>query len=110
MQENPAIILMMDIATRLPRLMTEYSKYDPSDLSACVMKISRRLGGDNTREALEAIESGDLARATEITLRYYDKAYLYGLKKKKEQNLTFINSDKDDVPENAARSSGRLKG
>ncbi len=103
LQENPAIILMMDIGTRIPRLMKEYSRYDPPDLRTCVMKISKRLGGDNTREALEAIESGDLARTAEITLRYYDKAYLYGLKKKKEQNLTFVSSDTDDVEVNAAK-------
>jgi len=103
LQENPAIILMMDIETRLPRLMNEYSRYNKSDLRTCVMKISKRLGGDNTREALEAIESGDLSRTAEITLRYYDKAYLYGLKKKKEQNIIYVSSDTDDVALNAAR-------
>lgn len=102
-QENPAIILMMDIETRLPRLMKEYSQYDPSGLKACVIKISKRLGGDNTREALEAIDAGDLARATEITLRYYDKAYLYGLKRKKEQNIFYVTSDTDDIVTNAHR-------
>lgn len=102
-QENPNIIIMMDMETRLPRLMKEYSQYDPSDLRACVMKITKRLGGDNTREALEAIESGDLAHTAEIILRYYDKAYLYGLKKKKEQNLFYVSSDTDDVEVNAAK-------
>lgn len=101
-QENPAIILMMDIDTRLPRLLKEYSLYDPSALKTCVMKISKRLGGDNTREALEAIDSGDLARATAITLTYYDKAYLYGLKRKKEHNIFYVTSDTDDISVNAA--------
>ena len=51
--EFPAIILMMDVKTRLPRLMEEYSTYPADSLKASILRISKRLGGDNTRDAIE---------------------------------------------------------
>lgn len=103
MQDNTAIILMMDIKTRLPRLLEEYSCYSQDELEASVLKISKRLGGENTREAVEAIKNHDFAKAIGITLTYYDKAYLYGLKKKKETNIIYVPTDTDDVQKNALK-------
>ena len=65
------------------------------------MKISKRLGGDNTRDAISAVETGDFAKAIEITLYYYDKAYLFGLKKKKSSNIIYVETDTDDIEVNA---------
>lgn len=103
MQETPAIILMMDVRIRLPRLLKEYSAFPAESLKASVMKISKRIGGDNTRDAIEAIDAGDFARAIEITLGYYDKAYSYGLKKKASKNIIIVNTDTDDVVENSMK-------
>lgn len=103
MQNNPAIILMMDIRTRLPRLLEEYSCYPPDLLIQSVMKISKRLGGDRTREAVDAVNRGDIASAISITLQYYDKAYMYGLGKKPQELLQYVNTDTDDVKLNAGR-------
>jgi tRNA 2-selenouridine synthase len=79
MQDSPVIALIMDVSTRLPRLLREYSEYPREELLAAVRKISKRLGGDNTNESLESIESGNFRKAIEITLNYYDKAYRYSL-------------------------------
>ncbi|MBN1989016.1 MAG: tRNA 2-selenouridine(34) synthase MnmH [Bacteroidales bacterium] len=64
---------------RVRRLVEEYAFFNPEELSAAVNRISKRLGGDNTKECLESIESGNIARAIEISLSYYDKTYTYGL-------------------------------
>ena len=103
MQETPAIILMMDVATRLPRLLEEYTAYPVESLKVSILKISKRLGGNNTRDAISALESGDFAKAIEITLYYYDKAYMYGLKKKEGKNLIYIETDTDDIETNAIK-------
>ena len=103
MQDTPTIVLIMDIELRLPRLIREYSTFPEESLKASVLRISKRLGGDNTRDALEAIGHGDYSRAIKITLRYYDKAYHYGLKKKKSKNLVFIETDTDDIATNAMK-------
>ena len=100
MQDAPSIILMMNVKTRLPRLLSEYSKYSVEALKASIMRISKRLGGDNTRDAIRAIELGDFAKAIEITLHYYDKAYLFGLRNKRDDNCFYIDTDTDDVETN----------
>jgi tRNA 2-selenouridine synthase len=103
MQDTSAIILKMDVKTRLPRLMKEYSIYSSEALKAAVLKISKRLGGDNTKAAITAIENGDFAKAIEITLYYYDKAYRFGLKKKSEKNIIYVEALSDDIETNAMK-------
>lgn len=103
MQDSPSVILMMDVKTRLPRLLTEYSAYPPEMLKASIMKISKRLGGDNTRDALGAVDKADFAKAIAITLHYYDRAYMFGLKKKNSKNLIIVNTDTDDIESNALK-------
>jgi tRNA 2-selenouridine synthase len=76
------------------------------------MKISRRLGGDRTKEATEAVQRGDFAKAIEITLHYYDKAYLFGLGRKDEKDIYYVNTDTDNIETNAQRIlevAGRTK-
>jgi tRNA 2-selenouridine synthase len=103
MQDTPAIVLMMDLKTRLPRLLEEYSDFPEETLKASILKISKRLGGDNTSDALQAVETGDYAKAIEIALIYYDKAYLFGLKKKKSGNIFYVETDTDNIEENALK-------
>ena len=103
MQDSISIVLVMDVKSRLPRLMEEYSSYPPESLKASIVKISRRLGGDKTSDAIDAVEKGDFAKAVEIVLYYYDKAYLFGLKKKDGKNIIYVNVDSDDVEANAMK-------
>lgn len=103
MQKAKTVVLLMDIRTRMPRLMEEYSKYPADQLKASVMKISRRLGGDNTRDALDAIDRGDIAKAIEISLIYYDKTYQYSIKRKNNADVVYVETDTDVVSVNAVK-------
>jgi tRNA 2-selenouridine synthase len=103
MQDAPTIVLMMDVKLRLPRLIEEYSAYPKEALKTSVLRISKRLGGDFTAEAIDAIEQGDYSKAIEITLRYYDKAYRYGLKRKTNNKLIFVDTDTNDIQINATK-------
>jgi tRNA 2-selenouridine synthase len=103
MQQAKTIVLMMDVRTRLARLIEEYSSYPSESLTASITRISKRLGGDNVKEAITAVERGDFAKAIEITLKYYDKAYLFGLKKKDNMNIIIVNTDSDDIETNAKK-------
>lgn len=102
MQAAPVIALMMSIDTRLPRLLEEYTSFPAEEIMASVVKISKRLGGDRTREAVEALHRGDYSTAIRITLEYYDKSYHYGLSKRPEGQVIYIKTDTDDVAVNAA--------
>jgi tRNA 2-selenouridine synthase len=103
MQGSPTIVLKMDVATRLPGLIDEYSGFSPEMLRQSVAKISRRLGGDNTTDAMKAIDRGDIAKAIEISLRYYDKTYLHSISRKEKSKIIYIETDTDDIEVNAAK-------
>jgi tRNA 2-selenouridine synthase len=102
-QQAPLIALIMDIKTRIPRLMKEYSIYPEESLRACIMKISKRLGGDKTKESINAIEDGDFGKAIEITLKYYDKTYLFGLKQRSVNNVHYVETDTDNIAINVSK-------
>lgn len=103
MQQAPLIAVLIDIKTRIPRLSAEYSTFPKSDLIASIQKISKRLGGDNTREAILAIERDDFEQAIEITLKYYDKAYMYGLEKNSGRKVYFVECLTGDILENSEK-------
>jgi tRNA 2-selenouridine synthase len=93
----------MDVKTRIPRLLEEYTTYPSEVLKLSILKISKRLGGENTREAVDAVDKGDFTSALEIVLHYYDKAYLYGLKKKDAKNVIYVEADSDNIETNALK-------
>jgi tRNA 2-selenouridine synthase len=103
MQKAPTIILLIDRDRRIPRLIEEYAVYPRELLAEAVMKIRKRLGGDRASDALRAIETGDLPKAIEITLEYYDKAYLHGITRKRSGNIIQVKTDTDDIMENSRK-------
>lgn len=102
-QQNPVIALMMPPEARVPTLVREYSALPPENLKASVMKISKRLGGDRTREIISSIDSGDFGSAVTGVLGYYDKAYLYDLQNKPAGMVHFVYTDTADVKTNAGK-------
>ncbi len=103
MQEAPAIVLMMSTELRLPRLIMEYSKFPVGMLNDSILRVRKRLGGDNTRNALDAVASGDFGTAIRITLSYYDKAYMYSLKRKEKGKIIYIETDTDNIEINSGK-------
>ena len=75
----PRMVLEADHQTRLNRLLRIYTDYPSDELIACVEKIRKRLGCDNTNECIRQIRKGNLSYAIELVLAYYDKQYRYGL-------------------------------
>ena len=85
MKEAALVFLDIPVEQRAKHLVGDYARYNQEDLKACVMKIEKRLGGERTREALEAIERKDFFQTAMLTLHYYDKAYMYSLDKNHER-------------------------
>jgi tRNA 2-selenouridine synthase len=78
----PLVLLESSMEDRVLRLVKEYGKFDPELLRASLNKIAKRLGGLTLQEGIEALETGDLAKVAEITLRYYDKSYHFSREKR----------------------------
>ncbi len=81
MQKAPLYLLETLYDIRVDRLVEEYGGYDISILGELILRIGRRMGGDQARSAVSALESGDIRQAVGIVLSYYDRTYRYTLEK-----------------------------
>ena len=97
MRETELLFLDISREQRALHLVGDYAQYEQEALKACILKIEKRLGGDRTREALEAIDREDYFQTAMITLHYYDKAYMYSLEKNHEQFQILSSMDVDPV-------------
>lgn len=75
MHFSPLIKVDLILEQRIERLVKEYALFSKEELTHAISKITKRLGGDNAKLAVESIESGNFHEATRILLWYYDKAY-----------------------------------
>ncbi|MEA3504336.1 MAG: tRNA 2-selenouridine(34) synthase MnmH [Bacteroidota bacterium] len=87
---------------RIKRLVKEYACFDKESLESAVVRIQKRLGGENKSVAMEALEKNDFATVADITLVYYDKAYNHGLLKRDAETVYELKVEKDN-PSDTAR-------
>lgn len=85
---------------RIERLLRDYASFPPEQLQRSVENISKRLGGKDTHETLEALHAGDYRKVTEITLAYYDKTYDFSMTRRNTKMIQFV--PKSYSPEFAA--------
>ena len=57
--------------------MEGYAVFPKGDLIDSLMKITKRMGGQNVKAALEAFEANRIEEATAVALNYYDKTYTH---------------------------------
>ena len=67
---------------RIAILVDVYGTADRQALIAATERIQKRLGGQQTKRAIDLIRIGQLAEALEIVLDYYDKTYSYDLQRR----------------------------
>jgi len=98
-----ATVICLDVPKklRIERLTKEYAGYPKEMLIHSILKINRRLGGQNAKMAVSAVEQDDFATAIDIVLHYYDKAYEYDLTLKLKDKLHFLPVSTADAGENA---------
>lgn len=82
MRESPLYFLNIPFEERLKDIVKTYGVFNREDLIECVLKIQKRLGGLQTKEAIRLISEGDLDEAFCILLKYYDKMYEISLHKR----------------------------
>lgn len=96
----PLVDIEIPLEKRVDNLVEEYGGFSGKELIECLEKITRRMGGQNVKAAKEAFAEGNLRKATEIALEYYDKSYRHSTLKKSFsslENVKFETSDFDDI-------------
>ena len=73
----PAIFMDVDRPVRAKLIESEYGSLCQEELKASIVKITKRMGGQNVKTAIEALSSGQMGQCIDLLLDYYDKLYLH---------------------------------
>lgn len=106
MNSCPTIRIDPPKSQRIERLVRDYAYFPVEQLQQSVEKISKRLGGKDTLETLEALHAGDYRKVVDITLDYYDKTYDFSMARRETQMIPFVPGSFE--PEVAAREIGEF--
>lgn len=79
MRKSPLYFFEIPFEERLNYIVQEYGKGDTQKLKDATVRISKRLGGLETKNTLQFLDEGNTKEAFRILLHYYDKLYLKGL-------------------------------
>jgi len=86
----PVYFLDIPFDARLDYLVATYGILDKTELGEATKRIQKRLGGLETKLALEFLEANNLKECFSILLKYYDKLYSKGLNNRPEPKPTVI--------------------
>ena len=78
MRNAPVIKLNIPLEERIRFLTQEYGKLNPNFLIECTQRIGKRLGPEQTRDAVLAINENRMSDFIRLVLVYYDKTYTSG--------------------------------
>jgi tRNA 2-selenouridine synthase len=78
-------------AERIGHIASEYAHLDQDALIAGVQRLQKRLGGDRTKQAQEAIRAGQPEIWIGILLGYYDKTYEFDLQRHEPSKIIRLN-------------------
>jgi len=95
LRSSGGYFIKIPFEARLNFIVEGYGQFKAEDLMAATYRIQKKLGGLETKLAINHIVEKDIKAAFHILLSYYDKLY------EKEKNLTHIESNKVDPIENA---------
>jgi tRNA 2-selenouridine synthase len=101
MRKSQVYFLDIPFENRLNYLVETYGKLDKHELSEATKRIQKKLGGLETKTALQFLEEDDLLGCFEILLKYYDKLYFKSL-----QSRALYQKDKIEIEE-TTKSNGR---
>jgi tRNA 2-selenouridine synthase len=104
MREAPVIFIDVPKEIRIQRLVEEYTGCEHALLQQALDKITKRLGGDHYHHACHALQEKDYALVADITLVYYDKAYLYGLSKRTLETVQTLAFSTEDLETKAQKA------
>lgn len=82
MRKSTLYFLDIPFEERLKNIVKNYGVFEKEDLTECVLKIGKRLGGLNTTNTIQFINEGKTNEAFSILLKYYDKMYGQSLQKR----------------------------
>ncbi|HKK12457.1 MAG TPA: tRNA 2-selenouridine(34) synthase MnmH [Flavobacteriaceae bacterium] len=75
---------------RAKHLSLEYSSFGNDLIEDAIHAISKKLGGQNAKLAIELLEQNNYYEVALLMLKYYDKAYFRGVDSRNQENVCKI--------------------
>jgi tRNA 2-selenouridine synthase len=102
-QMRNSAVYFLDISKeeRARYLVTEYAHAPAELLTESLTRLSKRLGGQNTKIVLEFLNEQKFYEVALLTLSYYDKSYLKGMRFHDQEKVFTVPLKKIDTPANA---------
>jgi len=79
MRKAPVFFMDIPFAERLDYITAEYGKLNKETIKGAILRIQKRLGGLETKNALQFLAENNFTECFRILLSYYDKWYHKGL-------------------------------
>lgn len=99
----PLIHLEVPFEVRVKYLVECYAIFPKEELVDSLLKITKRMGGNNVKDALTAFDAGEVDVATGIALHYYDKTYSHSTGKGKFEKIIQLQTDEMDFDATAIK-------
>lgn len=101
MRSAPLYFIDIPKSIRIPYLIDTYAQEGDEKLELSILRISKKLGGANTKLALQALHRQDYQQVADLVLYYYDKSYDTGLNTRTATQVIHIGSETIDPVINA---------
>jgi tRNA 2-selenouridine synthase len=86
MRKSPVYFLDISFEKRLKNIVSTYGAFEKGNLISATTRIQKRLGGLETKNAINFFNEENLQEAFSILLHYYDKLYAKSLQNR--ENIT----------------------
>jgi tRNA 2-selenouridine synthase len=78
MRKSKLYFLDIPFAERLQFIVSGYGKFEKDKLMTAILRIKKRLGGLETKTAINFLIEDDVVSSFSVLLTYYDKLYVKG--------------------------------
>lgn len=96
MKQSPLVHLQVPRDLRVKTLVDVYGGFDKALLEEAIQKISRKLGGQNAKNAIELLYQNRLDLVANEMLRYYDKSYRFLLERNQHNIVLTIQTESSE--------------
>jgi tRNA 2-selenouridine synthase len=102
LRNAPLIFLDIPFSVRLKQIVKDYGSYDKEKIINGIVRIKKRLGGLETKNAINFLLEDDIENCFDYLLKYYDRLYLKStfLPTETERKIIKIESGTTDVKSN----------
>jgi tRNA 2-selenouridine synthase len=97
MRNKPVVFLDIPFEERLNNIIEGYGNADKDKLENAILRISKRLGGLETKAAINCLLDNNIKDCFRILLSYYDKWYMKGLHSRENCNDLVLQIKSDNV-------------